>query len=220
MADELRWEASATECAGHLSSLDTQRHSWQVALSAVAAWVLTEHLVRPLWVRVMRTPFPLDRYVYLLILSVLWRLLSLFTCLVLYLMFSLRFYLFIIKLSLFQVYLPFFLQFLQFYLCRVFTFLVGACAAVFQLCRRRGQRVPSEEDPIGKASSTCHGCQGLCPSCPSLPTGVSLTCSFLSLIFSFFTYRLLCTYRLFVVFVWLHLPYFVCLPDIIFTYRK
>ena len=76
MADELRWEASATDCAGHLSSLDTQRHSWQVALSAVAAWVLTEHLVRPLWVRVMRTPFPLDRYVYLLILPVLWRLLS------------------------------------------------------------------------------------------------------------------------------------------------
>jgi hypothetical protein len=110
--------------------------------------------------------------------------------LVLYLMFSLRFYLFIINLSLFQVYLPFSLQFLQFYLCRVFTFLVGACAAVFQLCRRRGQRVPSEEDPIGKASSTCHGCQGLCPSCPSLPTGVSLTCSFLSLIFPLFTYRL------------------------------
>ena len=73
----------------------------------------------------------------------------------------------------------FLFNFLLFYLCRVFTFLVGACAAVFQLCRRRGQRVPSEEDAIGKSSSTCHGCQGLCPSCPSLPTGVSLTCFFL-----------------------------------------
>ena len=84
----------------------------------------------------------------------------------------------------------------QFYLCRVFTFLVGACAAVFQLCRRRGQRIPSEEDAIGKSSSTCHGCQGLCPSCPSLPTGVSLTCFFLFISY-LSCFSLYITYHLF-----------------------
>jgi len=130
--------------------------------------------------------------------------------------------------------------FLQFYLCRVFTFLVGACAAVFQLCRRRGQCIPSEEDAIGKSSSTCHGCQGLCPSCPSLPTGVSLTCFFLFITYLFFNFpcilltAFLLTFR-FVFYVLLSivsvLPLFcgVCLialtvsyilPVIICTYRK
>ena len=54
-------EASAVIRMGEMGAVTVH---WQIGALVLVAWLLCEHVARPLWEEVLKTPFPIDRYCY------------------------------------------------------------------------------------------------------------------------------------------------------------